>query len=338
MEREFEYLNFFKSMKCPSIILKVTDNSFDVVNVNDAYLKLCALDLGNMIGENFFALFPINPYISDDIWLNCFDSVIEQRSGVSLGIRKLVYPLNAETTFLDVRYYEIHHTPVLNNQNKIEYIVRTLTNVTQHVIQEELYNESQKSVQYGNWWINTQQQTMELSSGFKSILEVPSYFEPSLQSTKQFYTSEHEEISFYRSVNKAIYEKKMFKKLLRIVTAKGNKRWLLLTGRPDIVEDICIGVRGIAKDVSEKLAYMDKIENQHNSLKYIAFAQSHLVRAPLARILALVHHLKQRFDDGNIEPQLFDALNHSAQELDSIIHDIINRTVGEKQLIVDDKE
>ncbi|ERJ57984.1 hypothetical protein M472_04310 [Sphingobacterium paucimobilis HER1398] len=316
----------------------MTEENFHIVDANDAYLKLCALDLKDMKGKGFFSLFPLNPYISDNIWLNSFHSVLAQKTEVNTGIRKLVYPLNAETTFLDVRYYEIHHTPILTAEGNIEYIIRTLVNVTQQVIQEELYDESQKSVQYGNWWINTQQQTMELSSGFKDILEVPPYFKPSLQSTKQFYSSPDEETSLYRSVNKAMAEKKMFKKLLRIVTAKGNKRWLLLTGRPDIVENICIGVRGVAKDVSEKLAYMDKIENQHNNLKYIAFAQSHLVRAPLARILALVHHLKERFNDGNIEPQLFDALSHSAHELDAIIHNITNRTIGEKQLIVDDKE
>lgn len=338
MERDFEYIQFFKLIRCPSIILKVAKNRFDIVDANDAYLKLGILNLTDMKGKNFFDLFPVNPYICNDSWLNCFDSVLSQKTEVNIGIRKLVYPLNADTTFLDVRYYEIHHTPILDGNGEVTHIIRSLNNITQQVIQEELYNESQKSVQYGNWWINTQQQTMELSSGFKDILEVPHYFKPTFQSTKRFYINEEEEKSFYRSVNRAIAQHKMFKKLIRVVTGGGNKRWLLLIGRPDIVEGICIGMRGVAKDVSEKLAYMDKIENQHNNLKYIAFAQSHLVRAPLARILALVGHLKRKFDEGDIEPQLFEALDHSANELDSIIHDIINKTVGEKRLIVDEKE
>lgn len=338
MERAFEYIQFFKSMRCPSVILKVTEHGFDIVNANDGYLALGALDLKDIQGKNFFSLYPINPYISDDDWFTCFESVLTQKTEVNLGVHKLVYPLNTETTFLDVRYYEIHHIPILDDREEVIYIIRTLSNVTQRVILEELYNDSQKSVQYGNWWVNTQHQTIELSSGVKDILEVPDSFKPDLQSTKRFYCSEEEVKSFYKAVNRAVIEKKMFKKLLRIVTARGNKRWLLLIGQPDFVEGICIGVRGVAKDVSEKLAYMDKVENQHNSLKYIAFAQSHLVRAPLARILALVVHLKQRFNEGSIEPQLFDALNHSAQELDAVIHEIINKTVGEKRLIVDDKE
>lgn len=338
MEREFEYIQFFKSMRCPSVILKVADHRFDIIDANSAYLALCAVELKDIQGTDFFALHPTNPYISEDSWLDSFESVLNQKTEINIGVRKLVYPLNKETTFLDVRYYEIHHIPILNPQKKVTYIVRTLVNLTQQVIQEELYNESQKSVQYGNWWINSQQHTMELSTGFKDILEISHSFKPTLQTIKKFYSSEDEERGFYDSVNQAIAQQKMFKKLLRIVTAKGNKRWLLLIGQPDIVEGICIGIRGVAKDVSEKLAYMDKIENQHNSLKYIAFAQSHLVRAPLARILALVGHLKQRFNEGSIEPQLFDALSHSAQELDLVIHEIINKTIGEKRLIVDDKD
>lgn len=329
MSREFEYIQFFKTIRYPCVILRTTGKRFDIVDANDAYLKLCVFNLEDMKGKDFFELFPINPYINPEEWEQCFDSVLRSKNEVNLGVRKLVYPLNAQTTFLDVRYYDIHHVPILDKDGAVEYIVRSLLDVTQLVIQKELHHESQQSVQYGNWWINIERGTMEWSTGFKDILEIPHDFQPSIESAKQFYLCEEEEKSFYKSVGDAIAQKNMFKTVLSIVTATGNKRWLLLIGKPVVVENICVGMRGVAKDITEKLAYIDRIENQHNNLKDIAYAQSHLVRAPLARILALVQHLKQRFRAGNVEPDLLDALDHSANELDLVIHDIIRKTANE---------
>lgn len=337
MNREFKYIQFFKSIRYPCVILQACAGRFDIVDANDAYLSLCTLDLESIKGKNFFDLFPINPYLHPEDWRKCFESVMASKVEMNLGVRKFVHPLNARTTFMDVRYYEIHHIPILDTGGEVEFIIRSLMDVTQLVLQKELHNESQQTVQYGNWWLNIEQGTMEWSTGFKDILEIPHDFQPSIESAKQFYLCEEEEKSFYKSVDEAIAHKNMFKTVLSIVTANGNKRWLLLIGKPIVVEDICVGMRGVAKDITEKLAYIDQIENQHNNLRDIAFAQSHLVRAPLARILALVQHLKRRFNEGNMEPQLFDALSCSANELDAVIHDIIRKTVAEDMLIVDDK-
>ncbi|SKB95716.1 PAS domain-containing protein [Sphingobacterium nematocida] len=332
MESNFKYIQFFKSIPCPSVILKVNNNGFEIVDANDAYSRLCTLSIADMKGKEFFELFPINPYIYPDIWSDSFESVLKEKKAINLGVRKLVSPLNSHTTFLDIRHYEIHHLPIFDTEGRIEYIVRSLTDVTQQVIQEELYNESQTSAQYGNWWLNSEQNTMEWSTGFKDILEISHDFQPSIESARQFYHCAEEEASFYKSVDEAIENKTMFKTVLSIITANGNQRWLLLIGKPIIVEDICVGMRGVAKDITEKLAYIDQIENQHNNLRDIAFAQSHLVRAPLARILALVQHLKQEYNEGPSETTLLDALNHSAKELDLVIHDIIRKTAPEEML------
>lgn len=337
MDRNFDYFQFFKLISCPSVIVKVNSDRFDIINANDSYLKLYGLELKKIINKDFFDIFPSNPYVDSVVWPNCFESVLTHKKEVSLGIKKFFSPIDARVNFLDIKYYDTHHLPILNADGDIEYIIRTLTDVTQQVIQEELYNESQISAQYGNWWLNSELNTMEWSTGFKDILEVPHDFQPCIESAKQFYVCKKEEEFFYNAVDQAIEDKIMFKTVLSIVTANGNKRWLLLIGKPIVVKDICIGMQGLAKDITEKLAYIDQIENQQHNLSYIAFAQSHLVRAPLARILALVQHVKQKFNDGSIETELLDALNHSANELDVVIHDIIEKTISDEMLIMKDK-
>lgn len=330
MHKEVEYIHFFKTNSHPCIILKVKPEGFEVLDINDSYIDLCILEKEQMIGRDFFELFPKNPYSSSHPWTSIFDSVLYQKKEVPLGVHKYVYTLNSRPTFWDLRYYEITHTPILDSSGEVEFIMRKLKDVTQEIIQRELYNESQSSVQYGNWWLNIEQNTMEWSTGFKDILEIPHDFQPSIETAKQFYICEEEEKAFYNAVDDAIANKVMFKTVLSIVTATGKNRWLLLIGKPVIIEEICVGMRGSAKDITEKLEYLNLIEDQHNSLRDIAFAQSHLVRAPLARILALVQHLKQYSEKGAIEIPLLEALDSAANELDLIIHDIIRKTTTKK--------
>ncbi|QKJ29006.1 PAS domain-containing protein [Mucilaginibacter mali] len=60
----------------------------------------------------------------------------------------------------------------------------------------------------------------------------------------------------------------------------------------------------------------------------IAWMQSHLVRAPLARLMGLVGLMKEEHQTGNdIEAELLDYIMTTAQELDKVVTDISNKTV-----------
>ena len=82
----------------------------------------------------------------------------------------------------------------------------------------------------------------------------------------------------------------------------------------------------LANDVTEKLRHTQIIENQNIRLKEIAWAQSHVVRAPLSRMLGLIDLIKSDI----MEPKEFDDflgyLENSALEIDLIIRDIVRKT------------
>lgn len=81
-----------------------------------------------------------------------------------------------------------------------------------------------------------------------------------------------------------------------------------------------------SKHVSALVDYVATIEAQNAILKEITWMQSHLVRAPLARIIGLVNLL---FEDEASRRDLVSILGHigaSAQEIDGIIRDISTRT------------
>ena len=82
----------------------------------------------------------------------------------------------------------------------------------------------------------------------------------------------------------------------------------------------------IGRDVTEKRRYVSEIEARNQKLQEIAFMQSHVIRAPLARVMGLVDLLRNY---SNSEQEIVEFLEHmaaSAKELDDIIRTISSKT------------
>lgn len=75
-------------------------------------------------------------------------------------------------------------------------------------------------------------------------------------------------------------------------------------------------------DVSDQIAYENAIIQQNEKLKEIAWEQSHIVRAPLVRTMALIDYLE---DEQLLPPQVksdFEQIKKSMEELDQITRGI----------------
>lgn len=84
----------------------------------------------------------------------------------------------------------------------------------------------------------------------------------------------------------------------------------------------------LANDITDRLLYIKAIEEQNARLKEIAWIQSHVVRAPLARIMGLTNMIKTGVVDIS-KSERNEFLTHilsSADELDEIINDLSNKT------------
>lgn len=89
----------------------------------------------------------------------------------------------------------------------------------------------------------------------------------------------------------------------------------------------------LAVDVTDNFTYINAIENQNQKLREISWIQSHVVRAPIARLMGLSELI---LDKESKTEQLDTLLGHivdSAKELDTIIHDITNKTQEANQEI-----
>jgi PAS domain S-box-containing protein len=109
------------------------------------------------------------------------------------------------------------------------------------------------------------------------------------------------------------------KKSGEVILVEINSNPILFNGRPAKLI--------LANDITLKKAYIETIEHQNTKLKDIAWMQSHVVRAPLARLLGLVNLLGLELKDLSEENKtLMDYITTSAEELDDVIKDINQKT------------
>jgi len=92
----------------------------------------------------------------------------------------------------------------------------------------------------------------------------------------------------------------------------------------------------LANDITERFAYIEAIEKQNAKLKEIAWIQSHVVRAPLVKLMGVVQAIKTDGPSGADNEKLYDYLLQSAAELDVIIRDIAKKS-EEIKLDIDNK-
>ncbi|MFD1255981.1 PAS domain S-box protein [Mucilaginibacter terrae] len=96
--------------------------------------------------------------------------------------------------------------------------------------------------------------------------------------------------------------------------------WIRFTLTPFIEDQLIKGVCITGRDVTVRKLYLQNQEDQNKTFREISWMQSHVVRAPLARIMGLIDILKTLRDD-DFENAI-DYIHLSACELDEIIKKI----------------
>ncbi|MCB1171875.1 MAG: PAS domain S-box protein, partial [Leptospiraceae bacterium] len=103
----------------------------------------------------------------------------------------------------------------------------------------------------------------------------------------------------------------------RYRTSDGNYRWISWTSSGVFGLDGHVFAYG--RDISQRMDYMHTLENQNTRLREIAWIQSHVVRAPLARLIGLIELLKSGQNSEQDRSWILQSIAESGQELDSII-------------------
>ncbi|EPR68106.1 putative sensor/response regulator hybrid [Cyclobacterium qasimii M12-11B] len=94
-------------------------------------------------------------------------------------------------------------------------------------------------------------------------------------------------------------------------------------------EDKITGAACFCRDITDKVNHIKAIEKQNEKLRDIAWRQSHIVRAPVARIMGLVNLQKNMNYSGEKLEEILNYIMDSTEELDQIIRDISKRSYNQ---------
>jgi PAS domain S-box-containing protein len=118
----------------------------------------------------------------------------------------------------------------------------------------------------------------------------------------------------------------------RFMDGLGNYRWIVTTAT-NMTDDPAVGgIVANSRDITEAVVKAKDLEisneryrQQNERLREIAWTQSHVVRAPLTRLMGLVD-LLQTGDTGNMPVEtVLGLIRLSAGELDEVIREIVHK-------------
>lgn len=209
----------------------------------------------------------------------------------------------------------------------------TLKDLSEHRVVEKNLSRTrnwlmlaQQSAKVAYFNYNFPSQKLEASSHLERILGIDGLPDYSLSNWWELIPDLHRQ-RYLSRLQKAMEAKEAVQQRLEIFNPSiGLKLWLSIDAAFIYDESgKVVELQGTVRDISTEIAYVKQIEKQNERLREIAWLQSHELRAPLTRILALVEGL----DYSNLDIENKELLQHigaSAIGMDSIITKIIRKS------------
>ena len=115
----------FEALPTPSVVLLADAPKFTVAQANKAYLELANRTNEELEGRGYFEIFPqIASY-----GIPSLQKVISDRLPHKTPTQRYELPVPGIPGY-EVKYFEVLNTPVLDDNNEVEYIIRSITDVT----------------------------------------------------------------------------------------------------------------------------------------------------------------------------------------------------------------
>lgn len=126
----------YEAMPVPVLVLAPDAPSFTIVAVNECYLQSTHTQRNLLIGQPFFTAFPPDESAAGEEsgarMATSLSIVVSQAQAHTIPLMRYdLKPKDGETG--EVRYWNLKHAPVFDNNGKVAYIVHTATDITASV-------------------------------------------------------------------------------------------------------------------------------------------------------------------------------------------------------------
>lgn len=262
---EHKYIHeIFKALPTPSVILLPDSPKFTILDANDAYEEITNMSRDRIVGESFLDLLQ-QPFYKIQLWQALLDEVIATKKGNKTPVfdYEVVKGVVHEA---DIRKLFTSNTPVLDDQNEIAYIIRTVTDVTElFTVQEseeqvnstlskneKLLDETQRVARIGSWEIDLGRNHVTWSEVMREIHEVDADYIPKKENLGSFFKAGESRKRFEVAFDEAVELASGFDLELTLVSAKGNERLVRLTGKVEAIDGLRTRVYGAMQDVTDR--------------------------------------------------------------------------------------
>jgi PAS domain S-box-containing protein len=305
-----------------SDLIAILNEEGNIKYVSPTAERMLGIRVEELIGKDGFS------FIHDE------DRDIIRQGFEELELKKRVElsPFRIIDHLQQVHWLETIITDMRDNE-AIAGIITNARDVTQRIVSElknketlERYNAVAKATSDTIWDCNLQTGEVNWNHGIKNVFGYDLRSETYDWWRQHVHPDDLQKITDIVAANMKSGEARWSSEY-RFLCADGKYKFVFDRGFV-LFDDEGNAVRmtGAMQDITERMNYIQEIEQHNRRLKEIAWTQAHLVRAPLARIMGIADLLKSGGNDLDTSNRLLDFLETSAVELDQIIKAIIRKS------------
>ena len=239
------------------------NRKLEVVHASDKWIEYFNFPDRDVFGKKIFTLFKGD----HKNWQKVLNDCLKGKTVV-----------NGKERFLDTeqkdRWFEWSNVPWYDERENVIGVIIQTEDVTEKVNDELnleqqhlLFNEKSEIANIGSWNLDFINQELSWSDSTKRIHELPLDFEPNMETAIDFYKQGHSRNTISMAVERAMTEGVAFRERLQLVTAKGNEKWVIASGKPIFKNDIFLGLLGTLQDINEEVLADIKIKENEQLLK-----------------------------------------------------------------------
>jgi len=218
----------------------VLDIDGNIINYSDRFAEKINRH-EDLTGKNYFELVPQVPHAFTKISKDFFG----ERTTVTEVSRFI--PLDGKP-----QWFEWKLSYWTGSEGQFGGLVIHYEDVTISHRDKELISRAMDVARIGGWEVDLLNNTMYWSMVTKEIHEVPLDYVPDLEKGINFYKEGHDRDMITALVSEAIASGTSWDTELRIVTAKGNEKWVHAKGEAELVNGKCVRLLGTFQDIDDR--------------------------------------------------------------------------------------
>lgn len=268
--------------------------------VNDALLDRTGYERSEILGEHASLLLT-------DEGVERGREIVRQLLSASEGSQTAKWEMEL-TTADDERIPAENHVALLPFENGFQGTAGVIRDITERTERErelrrrrDLLVRTERMADVGGWELDTETDQLYWTEGTRLIHEVPNEYEPTPVEALRFYHPEDRE-TVNRAISRCRESGESFDVELRLITAKGRKRWVHARGEA-VTENGTEKLRGTVQDITKLRENEQQLTVLNRVLRHNLRNNLNVVTANAELLADQLDQLRSATDpDGRAEP------------------------------------